>query len=40
MSKQKLRSTNRIKIVMKEMVGSEAVVLVGDKVGPESQEIQ
>lgn len=34
----KLQSTKRIKITVEEMTESEADVLVGDEVGPESQE--
>lgn len=37
MSKHKLRSTKRIKVTAEEMAESEADVLVGDEVGPESQ---
>lgn len=37
MSKHKLRSTKRIKITAEEMAESEADVLAGDEVGPESQ---
>lgn len=36
-SKQKLRSSKKIKIVVTEMAESELDVLVGDEAGPESQ---